>query len=135
MTQFLSHLSIHICFPSYHRKPCLKASSYSVAPHTSEGSHIRVQPKAKRCKRLLNVFLDDRGFLDQSDDYNILLHGIDGGPILWKLRHPQPDLNALIDPLYYSPFISEKHEAKKAKRYGSVPPSTRTSGKTLQYHP
>jgi hypothetical protein len=44
-----------------------------------------------------------------------MLHGIDGGPILWKLWHPQPDLNAPINPLYYSPFISEKHEAKMRK--------------------
>jgi hypothetical protein len=28
-----------------------------------------------------------------------------------KLRHPQPDLNAPVDPLYYSPFISAKNEA------------------------
>ncbi len=44
-----------------------------------------------------------------------MLHGIDGSPILWKLRHPQPDLNAPINPLYYLPFISEKHEAKMRK--------------------
>ncbi len=28
-----------------------------------------------------------------------------------KLRHPQPNLNAPVDPLYSSPFISAKHEA------------------------
>ncbi len=46
-----------------------------------------------------------------SDDYNQVLHNIDGGPILGKLWHPKPDLTALMDPLYYSPFIPEKHEA------------------------
>jgi hypothetical protein len=40
-----------------------------------------------------------------------VLHNIDGGPILRKLRHPQPNLKALVDPLYYSLFISAKPEA------------------------
>ena len=61
------------------------------------------------------MFLDDRGFPDQSDDYNTLLHGVDGGPILQKLKHPQPDLDAPIDPLFYLPFVAEKHEAKMRK--------------------
>jgi hypothetical protein len=115
-TRFLSHIINHIHFSSYRRKPCLKASSYSAALHTSEGSPIHIEPKPKCHKCLLNVFLNDQGFPDQSNDYNIVLHGIDGGPILWKLRHPQPDLNAPINPLYYSPFIlSDKNKAKMRK--------------------
>ncbi len=46
-----------------------------------------------------------------SNDYNHVLHDVDGGPILHKLRHPKPDLSAPMDPLYYLPFIPEKHEA------------------------
>ncbi len=46
-----------------------------------------------------------------SDDYDHVLHDIDGGPILRKLWHHKPDLLAPMDPLYYSPFIPEKHEA------------------------
>ena len=46
-----------------------------------------------------------------SDNYDHVLHNIDGGPILRKLRHPKPDLTASMDPLYYSPFFPEKHEA------------------------
>ncbi len=45
-----------------------------------------------------------------SNDYDHVLHDVDGGPILCKLRHPKPDLSAPIDPLYYSPFITKKHE-------------------------
>jgi hypothetical protein len=30
---------------------------------------------------------------------------------LRKLRHPLPDLDAPLDPLYYLPFVAEKHEA------------------------
>ncbi len=40
-----------------------------------------------------------------------MLRNIDDGPILRKLRHPQPNLNASVDPLYYPPFISAKHKA------------------------
>ncbi len=60
---------------------------------------------------MLNVFLDDRGFLDQSNNYNHLLHVVDGGSILRKLRHPQQDLDAPLNPLYYLQFVADKHEA------------------------
>jgi hypothetical protein len=40
-----------------------------------------------------------------------VLHDIDGGPILHELWHPKPDLSAPMDPLYYLPFIPEKHKA------------------------
>ncbi len=76
---------------------------------------IRVEPKPKRQKRLQNVFLDDRGYPDQSDEYDHVLHDIKGGPILHKLKHPQPDLDAPPDPAYYSKFIPEKHEAQMHK--------------------
>jgi hypothetical protein len=42
---------------------------------------IRVEPKPKRRKRLQNAFMNNRGFPDQSDKYDHMLHGIDGGPI------------------------------------------------------
>jgi hypothetical protein len=61
---------------------------------------------------LQNVFLDDRGFPDQSDDYDLLLHNIDGGPVLRRLKHLAPDLNATVDPAFYSEFIPEVHEAQ-----------------------
>ena len=44
-----------------------------------------------------------------------MLHDIKGGPILHKLKHPQPDLDAPPDPAYYSKFIPEKHEAQMRK--------------------
>ena len=66
---------------------------------------IRVVPKAKRRRRFQNVFLADRGFRDQSDDYDHVLHYIDGGPVLRKLTHPVPDLNAPVDPAFYSEFL------------------------------
>jgi hypothetical protein len=80
-----------------------------------DNSPIRVAPKPKRRKHLLNVFMDNRGFPDQPDDYNHVHHGVDGSPILWKLRHPQSDLDTPLYPLYYLPFIADKHEALMRK--------------------
>ena len=59
------------------RRPCLKASSYST-DNAGEEKPIWVAPKAKQYKRLQNVFLDNRGFPDQSNNFNQLLHNIDG---------------------------------------------------------
>ena len=67
-----------------------------------EGTPVRVAPKAKKRKRLQNVFLDDQGFPDQSNNYDHVLHNIDGGPILRKLKHPVPYLHAPVDPAFYS---------------------------------
>ncbi len=56
------------------------------------------------------MFLDDRGFPDQSNDYDHLLHSIDGGTVLRKLRHPMPDLNGPVNPSFDHPVIPEEHE-------------------------
>ncbi len=78
-------------------------------------SPIRVDPKPKHRKRLQNVFLDDRGFPDQSDEYNNVLHHVKGRPVMRKLKHPQPDLDVPPDPAYQSIFILEKHKAQLHK--------------------
>jgi hypothetical protein len=88
-------------------------STGAQAQHKS--SPIRVDLKPKCSKRLQNVFLDNRGFPDQSNDYDHVLHGVDGGPILWKLHHPQPDLKVPVNPLYYAPFVPKRHEALMRK--------------------
>jgi hypothetical protein len=98
------------------RKSCIEVPTFSTgAQELLKTSPIRVAPKAKRRKSLLHVVLDDRGFPDQSNNYDHLLHGMDGGPILRKLRHPQPNLDAPLDPLYYLPFVADKHEALMRK--------------------
>ncbi len=81
-----------------------------------EGSPIRVSPKPKHCKRWQNIFLDDSGFPDRSNEYDHMLHDIDGSPILRKLRHPMPDLNGPIDPRFNHPFIAKQHEALVCKK-------------------
>ena len=95
------------------RKPSLKPSSYSAAPVVSSpspptpppGDIIRVAAKGKCRRRSRNVFADDRGFPDLTDDYDTLLHNIDGGPVLRKLRHPAPPLDE-TDPSFN--FIFDK---------------------------
>ena len=102
----LVNLLLPNCWP-----PCIKASTYRTAL-AEEGTPVQVAPKAKQRKRLQNAFLDDRGFPDQSDNYDHVLHNIDGGPILRKLKHPVPDLHAPVDPAFYSEFMPEKHKAQ-----------------------
>ncbi len=114
-TAFTSALLNHMCLLHY-RMPCTQAVGLST--HTQplqEQAPIQVALKPKRRKHLQNVFLDDRGFPDQSNDYNTLLHGVDGSPILRKLKHPQPDLEALIDSMYFLHFVAAKHEAQMRK--------------------
>jgi hypothetical protein len=90
-----------------HRKPCLKASSYSTCPvlaqpNTPEklpGTPIHMAKKNKCCQQKKNVFVNDRRFPDQSDKFDILLHNINSGPVLRKLKHPPPPLD-IVNPLF-----------------------------------
>jgi hypothetical protein len=69
---------------------------------------IRVAPKPKHRRKSQNVFYDDRGFADQSNKFNELLHNTDGGPIFRKQKHPAPSLDDL-DPAFASTFDEAKH--------------------------
>ena len=73
---------------------------------------IRVAHKPKRQKQVHNVFYDDRGFPDQSDEFDCLLHSVDGGPVLRKLWHPAPDLDGPVDPSFLSVFNPDMHESQ-----------------------
>ncbi len=50
---------------------------------------IRVARKIRGKKRP-NVFLDDRGFPYQSHEFDVILHNVEGGPILRKRKHAAP---------------------------------------------
>ncbi len=54
------------------------------------------------------MFVDNQGFPNQSDEYNSLLHDIDGGTILRKLKHLPPPLD-LVDPGFHFPFDEAIH--------------------------
>ena len=56
------------------------------------------------------MFLEDQGFPDQSNEYDHLLHSIDGGTVLQKLRHSMSDLNGPVNPSSNYPFIPEEHD-------------------------
>jgi hypothetical protein len=64
---------------------------------------IWVADKPKRPQQLNNVFVDDRGFPDEFEYYKKLLHNIDGGPILRKLKYPPPSLDEM-DPKFFSAY-------------------------------
>ena len=90
----------------------MAAGEDSLSSRARSKTPIRVAHKPKkRQKRAQNVFLDDRGFPDESDEYDYLAHSVDGGPILRKLKYPAPDMDGAVDPDFLSVFDPDKHEA------------------------
>jgi hypothetical protein len=68
--------------------------------HAPAGSiPIQVALKPKSRKRAKNVFFDNRGFPDESEEYDICLSNIDGGAMLRWRKYAYPHLN-MIDPLF-----------------------------------
>ncbi len=57
------------------------------------------------------MFYDDRGYPDESDAYDSLLHSIDCGPILRKTKFPTPPINA-DDPSFNFKYSEELHGEK-----------------------
>ncbi len=95
------------------RWPCIHASSY-LAPSTSTESPIRVADKSRSRRRIKNVFIDDRGYPDQSNEFDILLHNIDGGPVLRKLKHPPPPMDS-DDPMFMFSYNEALHSDRLRK--------------------
>ena len=79
-----------------------------MTPTNVPSDPIRVTPKPKHRHKLRNVFIDDRGFPDESDDYDRLLSTIDGGTVLRKLKHTSPPLD-VVDPLFNVQFDDTLH--------------------------
>jgi hypothetical protein len=76
---------------------------------------IRVDKPKGRCK-VKNVFINDRGFPDLSDEYNMLLHNIDGGTILRKLKHSPPDFDGPPDPSFLFQHNKVQHGSWMCKQ-------------------
>ncbi len=55
-----------------------------------------------------NVFVNDRGFPDESKYYENLLHNVDGGPIFCKLKHPTPSFDE-VDPTFFCAYDESTH--------------------------
>jgi hypothetical protein len=101
------HWGIPIALPdSYPAPPIFTASDPTAEP-------ICVAPRSCGKKRP-NVFYNDRGFPDQSHDFDVVLHNIDGGCILCKRKHPTPPLNK-IDPSFFAWYDETTHGAKLRK--------------------
>jgi hypothetical protein len=60
------------------------------------------------CRRIKNVFADNRGYPDLTDDHDTLLHNIDGGTVLRKLKHPARPLDE-VDPSFTFTFDESLH--------------------------
>ena len=65
-------------------------------------------------KKRQNVLYDDRSYPDQSHDFDVLLHNINGGTILQKRKHPIPPLND-IDPRFFAVYDEAAHGATLRK--------------------
>ena len=70
--------------------------------------------KGKKGWKRGNVFYDDCGFPDQSNEYDYLLQNVDGGQVLCKQQHPTPPLDK-IDPDFYSIFDEKLHKKMPKK--------------------
>jgi hypothetical protein len=68
-----------------------------IAAKKSSTILIRVAPKPKCCKQSKNVFYDDCGFPDETDNYDNFVHNIKGGIILQRKKFSVPQLD-VIDP-------------------------------------
>ncbi len=75
------------------------------------GDIICVAPKGKCHYQIRNVFADDRGFPDQSNEHDHLPHNIDGGPVLQKLWHPPLPIGE-INPTFNFAFDNALHGAQ-----------------------
>jgi hypothetical protein len=76
-------------------------------------THQGVAPRMRGQKRK-NVFYDDRGFPDQSHDFDVVLRNIDGGTVFRKRKHPAPALGD-IAPKFFATYDKSIHGAKRRK--------------------
>jgi hypothetical protein len=61
---------------------------------------ICIADKLKQRKQSQNVYVNDRGFPNETDNYKTLLGNIDCRPVLCKLKHPPPPLDE-VDPKFF----------------------------------
>jgi len=73
---------------------------------------IRVAPRSRSRKRP-NVFYDDRGFTDQSHEFDVILHIIHGDSVLRKRKHPAPALDD-VDLAFLSIYDEAKHVGRSS---------------------
>jgi len=90
------------------------APAHAVKSAKVTGDPIRVAPKGKKGKKRENVFFDDRGFPDVSDEFDYLLHRTGGGRVIRKRLHPSPRLDE-VDEKFNVQYDEAKHGEKLRK--------------------
>jgi hypothetical protein len=84
--------------------------SQAFYPSTNAPCQLPIQvDKTKGHRKINNVFVNDCGFPDVSDEFDTLLHNIDGGPVFRKLKQPPPDPDGLPDPLFSFAYDKAQH--------------------------
>ena len=81
---------------------------------TTSSICITHKSKPTGSKRAKNVFNDDRGFPDQLDKFDTILHNINSGCILCKQKHPAPPINE-INLAFHAVYNEALHSAKLRK--------------------
>jgi hypothetical protein len=78
-------------------------------------SPIRIN-KPKGHRKVKNIFIYDCGFPDLFDEYNMLLHNINGGTVLRKLKHSPPDFDGPPGPLFLFQHNKVQHRLRTCKQ-------------------
>jgi hypothetical protein len=86
-------------------------------------------PRPKSRKRACNVFYDDRGFPDESDEWDHILHNIDGSVILRRLKFPMAELNT--DDSTFNYVFNETEHGAQLREYLDVSHLTPSDGAAL----
>jgi hypothetical protein len=92
---------------------------------------IQVSPKPPKGKKRKNVFINDRGFPDQSDEIDTLMHSLDGGPLLRKRCHPAPAFDN-IDPTFNHAYDEALHGAQFKEEFKPSPLLSDSENKELE---
>lgn len=67
-----------------------------------------------------NIFIDDRGYPDPSDEIDTLVHSIGGAPILRKCVHPRREVDD-IDPAFNVKYNEEVHSPQFREQFKPSP--------------
>ncbi len=98
------HTHTHFRKSCLHRLFQFSICAISKPPDYKGLPPICVPDKSNHREQLQNVFVDDRGFLDKTaKHYDALLHNVDGGVILRKLKNLPPSLDKVY-PLFVFPY-------------------------------
>ena len=103
---------------------------HSSEPTDQPRAPIRPAYKPKGKGRMKNVFMDDRGFPDPSDDFDHFLHNMDECTLVRKRKHPPRPIDG-IDPAFDVQYDEAIHGEKFDKDFKPSPLLTDEQNKQL----